>query len=53
MNPILAGFGIWLTYKAVTDSAIMLAETYTNILKKIFPRRLLKKIICATHFDHR
>jgi lipopolysaccharide export system permease protein len=38
-------FGIWLTYKAVTDSAIMLAETYTNILKKIFPRRLLKKII--------
>jgi lipopolysaccharide export system permease protein len=35
--------GIWLTYKAVTDSSIMLAETYTNLLKKIFPSGIMKK----------
>jgi lipopolysaccharide export system permease protein len=35
--------GIWLTYKAVSDSSIMLTETYTNLLKKIFPASLLKK----------
>ncbi len=36
--------GIWLTYKAVTDSSIMLADTYVNLLKKILPDRLLHKI---------
>lgn len=36
--------GIWLTYKAVTDSAIMTAETYTNFLKKFLPERLIKKL---------
>ncbi len=35
--------GIWLTYKAVTDSAIMSAETYTNFLKKFIPSRLMKR----------
>jgi lipopolysaccharide export system permease protein len=37
--------GIWLTYKAVTDSSIMLTETYTNLLKKVLPESLLKKFL--------
>jgi lipopolysaccharide export system permease protein len=37
--------GIWLTYKAVTDSSIMLTETYTNLLKKILPKSMLKKFM--------
>ncbi len=36
--------GIWLTYKAVTDSAIMSAETYTNFLKKFLPEKLIAKL---------
>jgi len=36
--------GIWLTYKAVTDSAIMSAETYVNFFKKIFPARWINKL---------
>ncbi len=27
--------GIWLTYKAVTDSALMSTETYSNFLKRV------------------
>jgi lipopolysaccharide export system permease protein len=36
--------GIWLTYKAVTDSAIMSAETYTNFLKKFLPEKMITKL---------
>jgi lipopolysaccharide export system permease protein len=32
---IFLSIGVWLTYKAVTDSTIMRAETYTDFLKKI------------------
>jgi lipopolysaccharide export system permease protein len=35
--------GIWLTYKAVTDSSIMVAETYMNLIKKILPKRFIKR----------
>ena len=35
--------GIWLTYKAVTDSSIMSAETYTNFFKKILPSKLMNR----------
>lgn len=41
---IFVPVGIWLTYKAVTDSAIMSAETYTNILKKFLPGKLINKL---------
>ena len=27
--------GLWLTYKAVTDSPVMSAETYTNLIRRI------------------
>jgi hypothetical protein len=37
--------GIWLTYKAVTDSSILLTETYANLLKKIIPQKWLSKIL--------
>ena len=36
-NLILLPIGIWLIYKATTDSPIMDMETYTNFFKKIFP----------------
>ena len=32
---ILFPMGIWLTYKAATDSAIMNLETYTNFIKRL------------------
>jgi lipopolysaccharide export system permease protein len=35
--------GIWLSYKAATDSAIMSAETYSRFFKRIGLGRLLKK----------
>lgn len=35
--------GIWLTYKAATDSAIMSAETYTRFLKKLGLGKLFSK----------
>jgi lipopolysaccharide export system permease protein len=35
--------GIWLTYKAVTDSSIMSAETYTNFFKKLLPSKLMNR----------
>jgi len=34
--------GIWLSYKAVTDSAIMSTETYVKIFNKLKPRNLFK-----------
>jgi len=34
--------GVWLTYKAATDSAIMSAETYTKLLGRIGLLRFLK-----------
>jgi lipopolysaccharide export system permease protein len=37
---VLFPIGIYLTYKAATDSAIMSKETYSNMLRKI--RRYLK-----------
>lgn len=37
--------GIWLTYKAVRDSTIMSAETYTALFKKLLPRWLMKKVL--------
>ncbi len=37
--------GIWLTYKAVRDSAVMSAETYTALFKKLLPRWLMKKVL--------
>jgi lipopolysaccharide export system permease protein len=37
--------GIFLTYQAVTDSAIMSAETYTNFLRKILPAGLIKRFL--------
>lgn len=37
--------GVWLTYKAVTDSGIMSAETYTDYLKKLKLPRFLKRSI--------
>ncbi len=36
--------GAWLSYKAVTDSAIMSAETYTKLLGRISSARWLKKM---------
>ncbi|MCD6354266.1 MAG: LptF/LptG family permease [Prolixibacteraceae bacterium] len=36
--------GIWLTYKAATDSAIMSSETYTKIFNKIGLGKLITKI---------
>ncbi len=35
--------GIWLTYKAATDSAIMSAETYTKFFKRIGLGKLFSK----------
>jgi len=35
--------GIWLTYKAATDAAIMSAETYTKLLSKLGLGRFLNK----------
>jgi lipopolysaccharide export system permease protein len=42
---VFLSVGIWLTYKAVTDSSILLTETYTNLLKKIIPQKWLRKIL--------
>ena len=36
--------GVWLTYKAVTDSAIMTAEAYTKFFNRIGLGRLIRKI---------
>lgn len=41
---IFLPIGIWLTYKAVRDSAIMSAETYVQLFKKIIPEKLLNKL---------
>lgn len=35
--------GIWLSYKAVTDSAVMSTETYVKIFNKLKPFILLKR----------
>jgi lipopolysaccharide export system permease protein len=35
--------GVWLTYKAATDSSIMTAETYTKFLRRILTLELFKK----------
>lgn len=35
--------GLWLTYKAVHDSPVMSAETYTNIIKKLNLTRFFGK----------
>lgn len=40
---IFLPIGIWLTYKAATDSAIMSAETYTRFLKKLGLGKLFSK----------
>lgn len=40
---IFLSLGIFLTYKAATDSAIMSMETYQQFLKKLFSIRFLKK----------
>jgi lipopolysaccharide export system permease protein len=35
--------GFWLTYKAVTDSPIMSAETYTNLIQRLGLKRFFMK----------
>jgi len=35
--------GVWLTYKAATDSAIMSSETYTKFFRKLGLSRFIKK----------
>jgi len=35
--------GVWLSYKAATDSAIMSAETYTKIFNKLGLGKLIRK----------
>lgn len=40
---IFLPIGIWLTYKAVTDSPLMSAETYTNLLKRLQLNRFIGK----------
>lgn len=42
-SAIFVAVGGWLTYKAVTDSGIMMTETYTNLLKKLNILRLFKR----------
>jgi lipopolysaccharide export system permease protein len=37
--------GIWLTYKAVTDSSIMLTETYANLVKRLLSVKFLRKFM--------
>lgn len=37
--------GLWLTYKAVNDSPVMSAETYTNIIKKLNLTRFFGKFV--------
>lgn len=44
-SAIFLPVGIWLTYKAVRDSTIMSAETYTALFKKLLPRWLMKKVL--------
>lgn len=34
--------GIWLSYKAVTDSAVMATETYIKLFNKLKPRNLFR-----------
>ena len=36
--------GIWLTYKAATDSAIMSTETYTKLFNKLGFKKFFDKI---------
>ena len=40
---IFFSIGVWLSYKAVTDSAIMTAEAYTKFFSKIGLGKLIKK----------
>ncbi len=40
-SAIFLPLGIWFTYKAVTDSAIMRSETYSDIFKKFNVKRKL------------
>jgi lipopolysaccharide export system permease protein len=35
--------GVWLTYKAATDSAIMSSETYTKLFRKLGMSKFIKK----------
>jgi lipopolysaccharide export system permease protein len=35
--------GVWLTYKAATDSSVMTAETYTKFFRRIVTLDLFKK----------
>jgi len=43
--------GIWLSYKAGTDSAIMSAETYTRFFNKLGLRGLFKNKRSKKHED--
>jgi lipopolysaccharide export system permease protein len=35
--------GVWLTYKAATDSSIMASETYTKFFRKLGLSKFIKK----------
>jgi lipopolysaccharide export system permease protein len=37
--------GFWLTYKAVTDSPIMTAEAYLNVIQRLKISRFFKKYL--------
>jgi lipopolysaccharide export system permease protein len=41
---VLAPLGIFLTYKAVNDSAILNADTYLNALKSLLGKRTTRKV---------
>lgn len=41
---IFLSLGIWLTYKAITDSALMDADIYRNVIKKVIDNKFAKKI---------
>ena len=49
---ILMGVGIFLTYKATTDSAIMNKETYTHFLRRVGKRLRLIKSKRANENSH-
>ncbi|MFV0265997.1 MAG: LptF/LptG family permease [Draconibacterium sp.] len=40
---IFLPLGVWLTYKAVTDSSIMTSETYTKLFSKLGLSKLISK----------
>jgi lipopolysaccharide export system permease protein len=40
---IFLPIGVWLTYKAATDSAIMTAEAYTKFFARLGLERFFKK----------